>query len=244
MPGEILKGLVRQVIKELTTLGLKVVAMTADQGSNFVALLNLLGVTVERPVFQDLDGNDVVVFHDPPHLLKSIRNCLSKNNIQTSTGTARWKHLEEVYKKDKTQKTRMLHKLRDRHFKLHEFGNKMNVRRAAQVLSHSMAAALSTHASLGSLPKEAQESAEFVKRVNNMFDLCNSSKTAGKKYKGLHCKNCFFLGGGVVKCKSLLIFLRIFTVAVQWVLLNWGSVFTVHQRQKEKKHWAEKKLLL
>ncbi len=180
MSGDSLKPIVMQVIKRLSEIGLHIMALSTDQGSNFLALLALLGVTEERPIFEDLDGNEVVVFSDPPHLLKSTRNCLSKTNIQTSTGTAKWQYLEQVYSKDKVQKTRMLHKLRDRHFNLKEFGNKMNVRRAAQVLSHSMAAALSTHASLGSIPADAQETAEFVERVNNLFDLSNSSKTTGK----------------------------------------------------------------
>ena len=54
------------------------------------------------------------------------------------------------------------------------------VRYTVQVLSHSVAAAISTHVAYGGLPEEAQGTANFVETMNNFFDVMNSSGKKGK----------------------------------------------------------------
>ncbi len=53
-----------------------------DQGSNFLNLARVLGVSEEHPYFE-VNGKDVFFFNDCPHLLKNTRNCLenSKNKV-------------------------------------------------------------------------------------------------------------------------------------------------------------------
>jgi len=60
----------------------------------------------------------------------------------------------------------------DDHFEL-PFGKKMRVSLAVQVLSRSVGAAIQTYILEKKLKSDAQETAHFVKKVNEMWDLLN-----------------------------------------------------------------------
>ena len=65
-----------------------------------------------------------------------------------------------------------LKKLTKGHFELSSF-SKMRVNKAAQVLSHSVAAGLYTYVAFGKLPAEAAYTANFIEMINNLFDAFN-----------------------------------------------------------------------
>lgn len=58
---------------------------------------------------------------------------------------------------------------------------KMRVRFAAQVLSHSVATGLNVHFFANRLPAAAKGTAEFVEKVDTIFDLLNSRCLVGDK---------------------------------------------------------------
>lgn len=51
----------------------------------------------------------------------------------------------------------------------------MRVNLAAQVLSRTVAAGIFTHSTLGLLPPEAVHTAEFIYKIDQLFDLFNSA---------------------------------------------------------------------
>ena len=51
----------------------------------------------------------------------------------------------------------------------------MQVKLATQVLSHTVAAAISTYVSVGILPASAAGTAEFITTFDKIFDCLNSS---------------------------------------------------------------------
>jgi hypothetical protein len=167
-----------ECIDRLEEIGLRVAVLSSDQGSNFCSMLTQLKVSKDNPFFMRGDKK-VFAIADMPHVLKSIRNCLLKNTIVTSADSAQWRHIEEFYRKDKQMKLRLCPKLSDRHFNMAVFGAKMKVKYASQVLSGSVAAGLVTYAALGQLPKEAEDTAAFCRRVNDIFDVLNSSVRKG-----------------------------------------------------------------
>lgn len=59
----------------------------------------------------------------------------------------------------------------------------MRVSYAVQILSHSVAAGLFTYVRKGHLPLSAKQTATFVERVNDLFDVGNSSSTSCIGYK-------------------------------------------------------------
>ena len=64
---------------------------------------------------------------------------------------------------------------------------RMNVKLANQVLSHSVASAIRAYITLGKLSAAAKTTADFVDRVNRLFDIMNSNKpiTTNKWKRGL-----------------------------------------------------------
>lgn len=87
-------------------------------------------------------------------------------------GCAEWKHVAALYQVDKQSALRLCPKLTDNHIFL-PFGKKMKVSYAAQVLSRSAAAAMKTYISSGGIEEEAQGTAAFIEKVDELWDALN-----------------------------------------------------------------------
>ena len=57
----------------------------------------------------------------------------------------------------------------------------MRVRLAAQVLSHSVAAGIYTHVALNAMPETATYTAEFLDKLDGLFDCFNSGNMTNAK---------------------------------------------------------------
>jgi len=76
-----------KVIERLTLLGFEVVAVTCDGASNNQKLFVLHGLTNGLPykTFNIYDDRKTVFFfRDPPHLIKTIRNCFAGGKLWVS----------------------------------------------------------------------------------------------------------------------------------------------------------------
>ena len=79
-----LRFMVMEGIRQCANAGLTVKAIVADQEPKHQALFRDLGdggFSFVHPVTQ----LPVALYFDPPHLLKSARNCLYKHNIEVSS---------------------------------------------------------------------------------------------------------------------------------------------------------------
>ncbi len=123
--GEVLSTL-KETLVLLEEVGLKAVAIVRDQGSNFCSLLSLLGVSKVKPFFI-FNNRNYFVMADFPHLLKSICNCLLKNNNDSSIGTAKWSVIEEMFNLDKTRRIQLCPRLRKKDFQMKAFRAKMKL---------------------------------------------------------------------------------------------------------------------
>ena len=172
--AETLQCLTLKAIEKLATAGFKVRALVCDQGTNNRRFIETLaGVTADKPYLLHADQK-VHIFYDPPHLLKSIRNNLQKTGFKHNENLISWDHIVKFYKFDQEGPIRMAPKLTYDHIYLPMF-TKMRVNLAAQVLSHSVAAGISTLQRLGHLPEEAKATAEFVEFMDRLFNTFNSS---------------------------------------------------------------------
>ena len=110
-------------------------------------------------------------------MLKNTRSNLEKYVFQINGKDGckhiRWTHIRNFYEFDSQLAIRKAHKLTKGHFELSSF-SKMRVNKAAQVLSHSVAAGLYTYVAFGKLPAEAAYTADFIEMINNLFDAFNS----------------------------------------------------------------------
>jgi len=95
MPSERMQSLIFEALDKLKNIGLKVLVISSDQGSNFTSTINQLGVSKEQPFFW-FQGEKVFAIADMPHVLKNIRNCLLCNNIKSSKELASWSILKNV----------------------------------------------------------------------------------------------------------------------------------------------------
>ena len=84
-----------------------------------------------------------------------------------------WKYVEAFFEQDKKLPVRMAPKLTEKHINLPPFAA-LRVKLATQVLSHSVAAGISTMVALHALPAEAKDTAVFIDRFDKLFNAMNS----------------------------------------------------------------------
>ena len=172
-PRDEMEMLMKEAIDKLKGIGLTVVVVMSDMGSNFQSLAKHLNITPENPWFIHNNQKYFVMF-DPPHLMKCVRNNLMKYPFKFGQYIATWKDIENFYNQDKTLAIRTAPKLTEKH--LHPNGfSKMKVKYATQVFSHTVAAAICTYVSMGGLPPSASGTAQLLSQFDSIFDCVNSS---------------------------------------------------------------------
>lgn len=170
-----LSAIIKQCLQELFAVGLVPKAVVCDQGSNNRGAFKDLGVTLDSPFFH-LNQKKIVAIYDIPHLFKSIRNNMLNGNFVTPDGKMiSFLDIKSTYLIDKKSKSsRALTKITDSH--INPVGTeKMSVKKAVQVLSHSMASTMRTAVNTGQLESgTALATADFIEMANNLFDSLNS----------------------------------------------------------------------
>lgn len=143
---------IKQVVKELQ-VGLIVVASVCDQGTNNRHAIKLLlnetrGIYLggmepkENVIF--INGQEIIPLHDPPHLLKGIRNNLLPKKLiykkkEGNIKVAKWLHLKMLYDENPGYKCiRLIPKLTEFHVNPEKL-NKMKVKLASQIFSRTVA---------------------------------------------------------------------------------------------------------
>lgn len=116
----------------------------------------------------------IYLFHDTPHLIKSVRNNLKHYNFKLFDKLIKWEYLEKLYFIDKDMNPRLCPKVKLNHLNLPPF-TPMRVCLATQLLSHSVGKAMATLIKFKQLPEEAQPTADFILFMDKAFDCFNSS---------------------------------------------------------------------
>jgi hypothetical protein len=166
--------LVLDCIAKLQEIGIVIKVVVCDQGANNRGMFSSLGISIEKP-YVEVNSSKVFFMYDPLHLLKSVRNNFKRYPVQLGPGkVARWDHVKKFYDLDSVQKVRLAPKLKLAHFLLNGF-KEMNVRLAAQVMSHSAAVGMQFYVNLPGtrLTKDALVSADFLLMMDKIFDSCN-----------------------------------------------------------------------
>ena len=159
--GGTLFPLFRQVVCRLTRLGLCVVAVTCDGASDNRRLFSLHD-TASKMVYKtrnvySKEKDTIFFFSDPPHLIKTIRNCFQRGKLWVSTlhlvilfrfwiilqcngSPVDWQLVVELYKRNAgmctdTPGLSIVPKIKYEHIYLTSF-SKMRVDLAAQVSIH------------------------------------------------------------------------------------------------------------
>ena len=118
---------------------------------------------------------EIYFFSDPPHLVKTARNCLFNSGsgkwtryMWNNEKYMLWDHIAQLYFSNLDCGLHQLPKLTADHINLKSF-SKMKVSYAVQVLSNTVSEALHCHYPSG----EEDETAKFCKMMNGFFDCAN-----------------------------------------------------------------------
>ena len=166
---------------------LKVVAITCDGASTNRKVFRMhFDMTLDDDINPDIDvtyrtlnlfsGEKRYIYFisDPPHLLKTARNCLSNSGAGRCTRFMWnggmflvWNHISDIFYEDRECGLQLLPKLSYDHIKLSSY-SVMNVRLAAQVLSSTVSNVLTSFG-----PPDAAGTAKFCSLMDNFFDIMN-----------------------------------------------------------------------
>lgn len=190
--ANLLHELLNEAVQKLKNVGLNVCAVTCDMGSNNIKLSNILKISPDNTGFY-LENQNLFFIFDVPHIIKAMRNMLMTYDFYVNSKKISWKYIKDFYELDQKFPVKAAHKLTDSHIYPTSF-QKMKVKLATQVFSYSVYVGMTFYIRFGSLPAEATETAEFVNRIDQLFDILNSSQTfASKKYNAAFEANSFQL---------------------------------------------------
>lgn len=180
--AEVLQQMLTSAVSLLEETGLQVIAVVCDQEISHRLMFKRLGATVGQPWFMSANNNKVFVMYDVPHLMKNLRNNLLNHDVIINDQTVSFKHLQQLFELDKQSSLRLCPKLTDGHFNLKPF-KKMKVSLATQLLSHSVSSALKTYVRFNQIDQSAMATADFVERIDQVFDVLNSRCHVDHKWK-------------------------------------------------------------
>lgn len=162
-----LKKLIKCVVSEIQKSGLIIVNSVCDQSSvNVSAITELVNNT--RASFLRLgkewrydhfsiSGQKIISLYYVPHLIKGLRNnLLNKEMVKNQNKVVKWEYYQQVYTADKIYgELRLLNKITEEHV-VPEKINKMKVKSATQIFSHSVAVVTEHLVARGDLPTECR----------------------------------------------------------------------------------------
>lgn len=182
-PADTIKVLLQEIITKLQTVDIWVKAVICDQGANNVSVATRLNITPEQPYFM-VGGERVYFLFDTPHLLKCTRNNLRAHQLEIGKEIIDWSYITELHESSHHLRPKLAPNLTDKHVYKSAFGD-MKVKRAAQVMSATVSLALLVLMSLNAIPATAKSTAEFLDRMDKLFDCLNSSviKKKGQKLR-------------------------------------------------------------
>lgn len=174
-------ALVLVVLRALTEIGLKIVVLLFDGLISNFTTCALLGASFNtfndfRPyIINPMTKEKVYIILDPPHMIKLIRNCIGTwKKIYHNGNAIEWKYFETL-ESLRTKSDVVTHKITKEHIQFTT--NKMNVSLACQTLSESAAKSmeeLQLMPQTSELFKNCNSTADFSRRVNNIFDIFNT----------------------------------------------------------------------
>ncbi|CAK1597856.1 unnamed protein product [Parnassius mnemosyne] len=178
-----LSALIKEVLNCCFNAGLNICASVCDLNGVNKRALCLLGASVENP-YIEVNNHKVVTLFDTPHLLKYFRNLFMKYDVKFRTnitsdnkqgiGITKWSHIRQFYELDNNNPSFVYAPCLTKEHLDPNTKQKMRVKLAAQVLSHSVAAGIYSKIAKGDMPTEAVATANVIKNMDELFDGVNA----------------------------------------------------------------------
>lgn len=174
VPTQHLVVLLKTVLEKCFQSGLLPQAVVCDQGTSNQSTYKKLGVLENQPFFK-VGTHQIIALYDVPHLFKNFRNNLLQNNFINNDQEISFQDVRAAYNIDQSKTCKAMTKITERHINPKGF-QKMSVKLATQIFSHTVASCIKTCVATGELRSAtALNTADFISRLNNTFDALNSS---------------------------------------------------------------------
>lgn len=173
-PPELLKEIIFNAVTELQKLGLNVVGTICEQDETNYSLMSAL--CADNHWF-DVNGQRINCIYDVGDLIKKTRNALVENDIKFDGKIAKFEHILKFMKFNYP-----FNALTEKHFDFEDPVIKHSVIVACKQLGSQLAARMqyvSMHFK-NVLPKEAAETCEFMRFMDQLYDSLNCS------YENMH----------------------------------------------------------
>ncbi|CAH0718938.1 unnamed protein product, partial [Brenthis ino] len=175
--------LIKEVLHQCLKAGINIAAIVCDMDGVNRRALNILGASLQHP-YIIVDNKEIITLFDPPHLLKCFRNLFIKYDIDCSTnissnvvigrGIAKWSHVKKFYEADNTNPNFVYAPVLKKEHLNSNTRQKMKVKLATQVLSHSVSGGMYAKISAGELTTNATVTANLINSMDKLFDTLNS----------------------------------------------------------------------
>lgn len=182
-------NLIKEIIEEISELGIKVVNITFDGHKSNIAMCRLLGTDIENVEGEYIthfenpfDKSRVYIVFDPSHMIKLIRNILAKRSclLNGSNEKIEWKYFVDLIHYSQNHQFGLSHKMNKRHLLWED--RKMHVRTAVETLSSSSANSIEFLVNRGIENFEnAAATIEFTKIWDSLWDVMNTMNTQSTK---------------------------------------------------------------
>lgn len=185
-------AIVSHCVKQVSDTGAHVVSLTFDGAPSNITMATILGCKTtlgELKPFFPINDKNVVIFYDPCHMMKLVRNCFGEKKVivDENQHLIKWEFIEKLERLQNAEGLHLGNKLRKAH--VHFLKQKMKVRLAVQLLSESVAdALLYCEQELGLQEfKGCSATVRFLKIFNKIFDILNSRSLVAPSFKKALC---------------------------------------------------------
>lgn len=187
-----LYSIVWECLENIHLFGLKILVVVCDKAGINQKMIKMWCSTPgendsSQPFYKANNpySNELLYFvSDPPHLIKTTRNCVESSGNKKNTRLLLkngkhilWDHFVQAFEKDSHAILRLASKITWSHIHLNPF-SRMKVNFAAQVLSNTMATAITLI-----VGEPASETVKFIKMFNTFFDIVNTRNYSESKVK-------------------------------------------------------------
>ena len=211
------KEILETAIKALSEVGFHVIAVVCDMGTKNDQCKKELGVTMEKPWFQnpcaESPNERVFWYHCIPHLMKLMRNHFLEQGFVLGTGTKIGKeHMEKFFDKLNADGNDLIpdKKLSD---ELIDPPDPQKVHLATALFSETMSHSISE---LFQGDGTMQELSQFIGDCNNFFDIYNASEN-------FHRNNPYGNAYGGKETEAQDKFIQYFKVEISALRARWGK---------------------
>lgn len=185
-------ALTHEVIVRVNQTGVRIMSLTSDGLPANVSVAVELGADFKnnRPYFTSPTNakHNIYIIWDAPHLIKIARGRLAETKLYHNGKPLKWDLISLLHNLQKTRNFNLGNKLSGLHIDYK--GKKMNVRIAAQTISHEVADGLQQlNDNKESGFDEVDEEIQFLRTIRSLFDIMNYKERPQKK--NTHENNVF-----------------------------------------------------